>query len=142
MRPAAMATLLLAGTMLGGATMAACALVEDLNGSEYTQVQAEGGAEAGCAGKSNCIPLVCLSTADCGDAGDVCAITAGFFTLATLSCMTPDQFESSQLAVQLCITDSDCLNGHACSPQTCAILGVDGGEAIGVSACGLISGCH
>jgi hypothetical protein len=116
-----------------------CALVEDLNGSEYTQIPPEAG-EGGCAGRPACFDVPCLGTADCGDAGNVCAVTASFVSTTSLACIPPDQFRANgALSVQLC-RFNPCLNGAACTPQFCPILGTDAG--LGVTACGTIPGCR
>jgi hypothetical protein len=116
------------------AAVPACALFTDLNGSEYSAVDA-GRGDAACA-EAGCGQPLCLSTEDCSP-GQVCCLTGGFVGSPTIACQ--DTCNINDFAIQLCQGQTDkCDNGATCiTGQLCSL----GGTKIQLSSCTQIPTC-
>jgi hypothetical protein len=126
------ATIAVAAVLAAWFAAPGCALFTDLNGSQYSTPDA--GTDGAC-GEAGCGQPLCLSTADCGDAGLVCCLTASFTGGPTLGCQSACV---DVLGVQLCQAQGDtCLNGAACMPQECSL----GRTSFPVFSCATIPNC-
>jgi hypothetical protein len=128
----AWAAIVIGTSMATWAAVPGCALFTDLNGSEYSSVDA--GKDAAC-GEAGCGQPLCLSTEDCSP-GQVCCLTGSFTGAPTIACQATCSF--NDFAVQLCQGASDkCLNGDPCTVQQCSL----GGSKFMLSTCTAIPTC-
>jgi hypothetical protein len=84
----------------------------------------------------------CSSSADCGDAGQVCCDALGINGSGNVTtgpaCRQTCALYPGLSFPQLCAQSSECLNDAACTRQACS---GDAGDA-SIQACGLLLGCH
>ncbi len=60
-------------------------------------------------------PIPCDFTGHCGTIGSICCLQAGGNQSITISCRAPAECKGASFNVQLCRSDSECLDGGKCT---------------------------
>lgn len=119
-------------TVAAGSVGAGCVIVTG-SGDGY------GGRDAGGEGGGSDGPgvsLACVSSADCGDGGNVCCVVVNAsLTSANTACQAGPC--TGILPAQLCKTSSECGKAGLCTTQSCPF----GAASVIIAACGTVNGC-
>ncbi len=82
------------------------------------------------------VSLACVSSADCGDGGNVCCVVVNAsLTSANTACQAGPC--TGILPAQLCKTSRECGKGGLCTTQSCPF----GAASVIIAACGNVNGC-
>jgi hypothetical protein len=82
------------------------------------------------------LSLACVSSADCGDGGQVCCVVlSGSLTTANTTCQAGPC--GGILPAQLCKTSTECGKAGLCTTQSCNF----GTGSVTIEACGTVNGC-
>jgi hypothetical protein len=128
----AFAALVAAVTVAAGAVGIGCVIVT--GSTEGYRAQGSGGGEGGADGAS--VSLACVSSADCGDGGNVCCVVvSSSLTSTNTACQAAPC--TGILPAQLCKTSAECGKTGLCTTQSCNF----GSASVTIQACGNVSGC-
>lgn len=121
-----------AALVLAAGTVGAGCVIFTGSGDGYSGRDA--GGDGGSDGPG--VSLACVSSADCGDGGNVCCVVVNAsLTSANTACQAGPC--TGILPAQLCKTSSECGKAGLCTTQSCPF----GAASVVVAACGTVNGC-
>lgn len=130
----ALAALVAAVTVAAGALGAGCVIIT--GSTDGYSAKGTGGGDAGGDGGGAAVSLACVSSADCGDGGNVCCVVvSSSLTSTNTACQAAPC--TGILPAQLCKTSAECGNTGLCTTQSCNF----GSASVTIQACGTVSGC-
>jgi hypothetical protein len=128
----ALAAVIAAVTVAAGTVGAGCVLIT--GSTDGYQGKPSGGGDGG--GDGPTLSLACVSSADCGDGGNVCCVVvSSSLTSVNTACQAAPC--SGILPAQLCKTSAECGKTGLCTTQSCNF----GSASVTIQACGTVSGC-
>ncbi|HTQ42948.1 MAG TPA: hypothetical protein VMI75_09365 [Polyangiaceae bacterium] len=127
----ALAALVAAATVAAGAVGIGCVIVTGSTDGYRAKGSGDGGGGDGAS-----VSLACVSSADCGDAGDVCCVVvSSSLTSMNTACQAAPC--TGILPAQLCKTTAECGKTGLCTTQSCTL----GSSTVTIQACGTVSAC-
>jgi hypothetical protein len=127
----ALAAVVAAVTVAAGTVGAGCVII---TGSTDGYTPSDGGGDGG--GDGAKVSLACVSSADCGDGGNVCCVVVNSsFTSTNTACQAAPC--SGVVSAQLCKTSAECGKAGLCTTQSCNF----GSASVTIQACGTVSLC-
>lgn len=129
---AAFAGIVAAVAVAAGTVGAGCVIITgSTDGYHGSDAGGDGGGDGGPA-----VSLACVSSADCGDGGNVCCVVVNAsLSGANTACQAAPC--SGVIAAQLCKTSAECGKTGLCTTQACNF----GAASVTIQACGTVSGC-
>jgi hypothetical protein len=122
----ALAAVVAAATVAAAAVGAGCVVIMGSTDGYRTQDAGGDGASAS---------LACVSSADCGDAGNVCCVVVNSSNKSTNTVCQAAPCTGAPPA-QLCKTSAECGKTGLCTTQSCNF-----GASVTIQACGSVLGC-
>jgi hypothetical protein len=126
----ALAGVLAAVTVAAGAAGAGCVII---TGSTDGYQPADAGRDGG---DGAAVSLACVSSADCGDGGNVCCVVVSSSLMSTNTVCQAAPC-TGIIPAQLCKTSAECGNAGLCTTQSCSL----GSASVTIEACGTVNGC-
>jgi hypothetical protein len=129
----ALAAVVAAATVAAAAVGVGCVIIT--GSTDGYRLQGSGGGDGGAEGGAMA-SIQCVSSADCGDGGEVCCVVVNSsLTLTGITCQAAPC--TGALPAQLCKTSAECGKTGLCTLQSCSF----GSTTVTIQACGTVETC-